>query len=180
MSTLEKAARAYAEICRHTYNYTFDNGDVISVRFCPNNFCHLAGLRKFDDLWEFQSQNGKPVYSAANIYKKALKGEFSDYYLQTSKAYTQEAMDRIESFSRLKELLETDRAVYGFNKNIAPIVTRLKSNIILFRDEGFNFYLMLGLAEDGRTYYPETFFLRFDDAYIKGQKIVKIVNLEIL
>ena len=52
--------------------------------------------------------------------------------------------------------------------------------VFLFSNEGYNFYLLLGLAEDQTYYYPETFFLRFDDAYIKGQQIVLVTNLETL
>lgn len=180
MGILQDAARTYGGICKHTYQYTFDNGKSITVRFHPNNFCHLAGLRKFDDLREFQVENGKPVLSSTNIFKKALNDEFTDFYLQTSKAYNQEAYDRIACLSDLCRLLKTCQAVYGFNRKNLRIVTKLKSDVILFSNEGYNFYLMLGLAEDGYTYYPETFFLRFDDAYIRGQNIVNVVNLEIL
>ena len=180
MGILQEAAISYREICRHTYKYTFDNGHSIIVKFKPANFCHLAGLRKFDDLREFQIESSRPVLSSTNIYNKALNDEFSDYYLQTSKAYTQEARDRIECLSKLPQLLQTKQAVYDFDKKILRIRSSLKSSIILFSDEGYNFYLMLGLAEDSTYYYPETFFLRFDDAYISGQKIVGVKVLEIL
>ena len=57
---------------------------------------------------------------------------------------------------------------------------KLKSTVILFKDDGFNFFLMLGVAEEGATYYPETFFLRYDAAYIKNQTIVEVNALEII
>lgn len=178
MDSLQIAAKAYQKICENKYKYTFDNGESIVVSFRPRNFCHLAGLRKLSDLREFQYENEKPILSAANIYKKALAGDFGDCYLQTSYAYTQEAKERIECLANLSRLLETKSAVYGFNPAIAPVGTSLKSSIILFSDEGYNFYLLLGLAEDQEMYYPETFFLRFDDAYTRGQKIVSIVKTE--
>lgn len=178
MDSLQIAAKAYQKICENRYKYTFDNRASIIVCFRPSNFCHLAGLRKFSDLREFQYENGKPIFSAIKIYKKALAGDFDDYYLQTSHAYTQEAKERIDCLANLSKLLETKSAVYGFNPAIAPIDTSLKSSVILFTDEGYNFYLLLGLAEDQELYYPETFFLRFDDAYTRGQKIVSIVKTE--
>ena len=107
-----------------------------------------------------------------------MQGDFDDYYLQTSHAYTQESKERIECLANLSKLLETKNAVYGFNPEIAPIDTSLKSSVILFSDEGYNFYLLLGLAEDQELYYPETFFLRFDDAYTRGQKLVSIEKIE--
>ena len=180
MDSLKIAAEEYKEICNHIYKYTFDNGQSICVRFRPQNFSHLAGLRKFSDLREFQTENGHPVLSSNNIFKKALNGDFPDEYLQTSTAYTMEARDRIECLSNIQHLLKTDTAVFDFDKKIIRIKTSLKSSIILFDDEGYNFYLMLGLAKDENLYYPETFFLRFDDTYIHGQKIVKIIKLEII
>ena len=180
MNSLQNAAEAYQQICKNTYQYTFDNNETILVKFRPQNFCHLAGLRKLNDLREFQYENGKPVYSAINLYQKALAGDFPDYYLQTSTLYSQESKDRIDCLSNLQNLLETKTAVYGFNPSIAKIDTKMKSTVILFNNEGYNFYLLLGLAEDQTCYYPETFFLRFDDAYIKGQNIVSVNNFKTL
>ena len=180
MNSLQNSAKAYKQLCEKIYKYTFSNNQTILVKFRPQNFCHLAGLRKLDDLREFQYENGQPVYTATNIYQKALAGDFQDYYLQTSLSYSQELKDRIDCLSNLHKLLNTETAVYGFDPSIAQIDTKMKSTIILFSDEGYNFYLLLGLAEDQTYYYPETFFLRFDDAYIKGQQIVLVTNLETL
>lgn len=180
MDSLQHAAIAYQNVCRHIYKYTFNNGAIIQVKFHPNNFCHLAGLRKMSDLREFQTENGRAVLSASNIFKKAFRGDFSDYYLQTSLEYTEEEKDRIECLANIEQLLQTKNAVYDFDKGIIRLRTNLKSSVILFSDESHNFYLMLGLAKDKEYYYPETFFLRFDDAYIHGQKIVHVEKLEIL
>ena len=37
---------------------------------------------------------------------------------------------------------------------------------------------MLGAAKDDNEYYPETFFLRYDNAYIRNQMLVEVVDLK--
>ena len=69
MDLLQTAAKAYEQLCRHTYQFSFDNGQSILVRFYPKHFAHLAGIRKFSDLREFQLENGRPVFSANQLSK---------------------------------------------------------------------------------------------------------------
>lgn len=170
---VQQAAIEYDKVCKKQYHYTFDNGQEIKIVFKPQNFAHLAGLRKLNDLNEFQ-----PKFPAKIIFQKALAGEITPYDLQRSEHYDTDARERVENLCRLSSLLQTDKAVYGFDAKKSPISSRLKSEVVFFHEDGYNFYLMLGVAKDGVTYYPETFFLRFDDAYIKGQNIVHVESLE--
>lgn len=172
---LQKAALAYQQVCRHKYLYTLGNGAQICVVFKPQNFVHLAGLRKLNDLYEFQANR-----TAGNIYKEILRGKISVYDLQRSVHFDTDAKARIENLSRLDYLLQTKFVVWGFDRSKTYVRTNLKSTVIFFRDDGFDFYLMLGVADDGETYYPETFFLRYDAAYIRGQQIVSVEKLEML
>lgn len=173
-NTLQKAAAAYRDICRRRYSFTFSNDRQIEVLFKPQNFVHLAGLRKLNDINEFQDH-----FTAINIFKMILQGKINDYDLQRSVHYDTDARERILFISEMENLLHTRYAVWDFDpKKGSGINTRLKSKVILFRNESGDFYLLLGLAPDGRTYYPETFFLRFDDAYIRGQDIVKITSVK--
>lgn len=165
----------YREICKHRYQYTLANGEQVCIVFKPQNFVHLAGLRKLNDLYEFQQCN-----SAVNIYKKILSGSIDMYTLQNSVNYHTDARERIENLCRLDCLLQTKRVVWQFDRNKTYVHTNLKSKVILFRDDGFDFYLMLGAVDNGKTYYPETFFLRYDAAYIRGQQIVPVEKIELL
>lgn len=172
---LQQAAMAYKDICRHQYCYTLSNGQKVQIVFKPQHFAHLAGLRKLSDVYEFQQQSA----SAVNLYKSILKGKIGIYDAQRSMHFDTEARERIENLARLEYLLQTKQVVWGFDKRIAPLSTKLKSTVIFFRDDGYNFYLLLGAAKDGETYYPETFFLRYDAAYIRGQNIVKVIDLKL-
>lgn len=172
---LQNAANAYQQICKHKYRYTLANGEQVCIVFKPQNFVHLAGLRKLSDLYEFQKQN-----SARNIYKNILRGKITDYDLQRSIHYDTDAKERIANLCRLDHLLQTKQVVWNFDRAKTYVHTALKSNVIFFRDDGFDFYLMLGVVDEGETYYPETFFLRFDAAYIHGQQIVSVEKLEMI
>ena len=169
---LFQAASAYRSVCLNAYSYSFSNGEKIQLIFKPQNFAHLAGLRKLNDVYEFQA-----IRSASNIYHEVLKKNITDLHLQMSVHYDSDARERIQHLSRLEELLNTDKAIWNFDAKKSMIATRLKSKVILFKPDGFDFYLMLGAAPDGSTWYPETFFLRFDDQYLKGQEIVSITAL---
>ena len=170
---LLKAALAYRDICKHQYIFTLSNGECIHIIFKPQNFVHLAGLRKFSDVRVFD-----PMYTATNIYRRILKHDISVADVQCSVHYDPDTRARIENLCRLGELLHTSQIVWNFDQRKAYIHSRIKSNVLFFKDDGFNFYLLLGAAQDGATYYPETFFLRYDDAYIKGQTIVQIEKRE--
>ena len=172
---LQKAAKTYREICKKQYRYTLNNGQCVHIVFRPQNFVHLAGLRKLSDLYEFQ-----PPFSAVNIYRSILRGDITMFDLQRSIHFDSDAKERVENLCRLEEVLQTKKIVWGFDHTKTYVRTKLKSTVILFKDDGFNFFLMLGVAEEGATYYPETFFLRYDAAYIKNQTIVEVNALEII
>lgn len=169
---LATAARAYREICRFSYTFSFSNGETIKLVFKPQNFVHLAGLRKLNDVYEFQT-----VRNAINIYHDILRGNITDLHLQMSVHYDSDARERIENLARLEELLKTDKAIWNFDPKKSKVVTRLKSKVIFFKPDGFDFYLMLGAAPNGVTWYPETFFFRFDDQYLTDQEIVSIQSM---
>jgi len=168
---LMTAALAYREVCKRQYLYTFDNGECIRIVFKPQNFVHLAGLRKLGDVYEFSNNN-----TTTNIYNAILRGKITLLDAQQSIHYDTEARERIENLARLDELLQTDCVVWNFDREKVKFRTNLKSTVIFFREEGFNFYLLLGVAPDAKTYYPETFFLRFDDAYLRGQTVVQVIS----
>lgn len=170
---LQKAANLYSQICKQQYYYILSNDEQFCIAFKPQNFVHLAGLRKLKDLNEFQE-----CYSANNIFKRILRGEITELILQESAFYTNDIKERIEGLCRLEDVLQSEQVVWNFDANKAPLRTKLKSKVFLYLAEDRDFYLMLGTANDGKTYYPETFFYRWGDEYIRGQCVVTVVNME--
>ena len=167
------AAQAYRDVCKSRHCFTLDNGECVHVIFRPQSFVHLAGLRKLGDVYEFGYNN-----STSNIYNQILRGQITILHAQCSEHYDTEARERIDNLARLSDVLCADRVIWDFDQQKVPFRTRLKSKVVFFHEEGFNFYLLLGAAQDGSTYYPETFFLRFDDAYIRGQTMANVVSYQ--
>lgn len=171
MDLLQNAALEYEKLTKGIYEITFSNGAVIRVRFRPQNFRHLAGLGKFSDLFEISS-NRNPY----SIFDMARYGELTMLDLQRSVHYHADAFERIRDLPQIYRLITQGKAVFGFDPTKYRGVTKLKSTILFFCEGERQFYLALGVAEDGECYYPETFFNNYGGSYVKNQNIVQIVE----
>ena len=177
VDALMQAAESYQRLLGNELLLTFSNGE--SVRLIPKagHFKHLAGLHKLTDLdFIYHEQR------ASALFTKALRGDISQADLNCSRYFNAEAKERLESLSRISEVLAIGSlAVYGFDRKICKASVRFKSSILFFKDDGHQFFITFGIAQDqaGAYYYPETIFYRFDSAYIAGQNIVSITNVEI-
>ncbi len=172
MDILMQAALAYETLTQHKFRITFSNGESIIVRFRKNNFRHLSGLDKCKDLQEIAT-----CYNPSELHSKVCRGEITIYDLQRSNRYF-EVLDRITFLPNIKEMLCCGLAVFGFDPSKTTFQSKLKSTILLFFDDSFEFYLTLGLVESTGCYYPETFFNNFGGGYTVDQNIVSIVKTE--
>lgn len=167
------AAKAYKELTRKRHIITFSNGETITLVFRPQNFKHLAGINKLDDLAEI-SHSPNP----ADLYKRILHGDLTIYDIQRSKKYTTEAQDRIELITHIKHMISKGRAVFGFDSSKLKFATQIGVSVIFFEEYPYSFFLVFGVAEgrNGKIYYPKTFFMRNNDDYIRNQNIVDITD----
>ena len=90
-----------------------------------------------------------------------------------------DAYERVRSLARIDEVLHDGKMIYPFRANRNLVRARLKSEIIFIKDEEMDFYLTFGTAKNGDHFYPETFFLRYDQDYIKGQQSVHVERLHL-
>ena len=97
---LQKAAESYLAICKNHYHFTLSNGETIHLVFKPQNFAHLAVLRKLDDLYELRSE-----VSATNLFKQILRGQITLLDVQRSIHFDTDAYARIENLCRLDYFL---------------------------------------------------------------------------
>ena len=171
MDLLQEAAVEYQKLTVRPYQITFSNEQQIVLRFRTQNFRHLAGLGKFTDLHEIYTINDPNA-----IYTMALQGELTMLDLQRSVHYTPDAVERIRFLPCLHDLITQGSVVFGFDARKITAVTKLKSTILFFKEDGYNFYLTLGAAKGAGFYYPETFFNNFGGIYTKNQAIISIVE----
>lgn len=175
MDDLAIAANAYSKLLNKEFSIKFSNGEIVRLVFKAHNFFHLAGLNKLVDLDITQ----QPV-RAANLFYRIQKGEITWLYLTASRYFNSDARARVSCIARISELLTIKGlAVYDFDKNICRAQVRFRSSILFYKDDGHDFFITLGAAKDsdGRYFYPETLFYRFDKEYIHGQRTVTITQI---
>ena len=156
--------------------YLLTNGMVIDFTYKEENFIHLLGLHKLEDIQLIQMFNDKSNKKVQTKYiiSRIKKEKFTDAMVKASVFY-QDIASRYESFSyeNLTTLTYTD-AVIDFNPVL--INSKIKSDYLLFEEKVNSEYNHLGIAIDATTQkrYIETFFHQASDMYIRGQQIVKV------
>lgn len=156
--------------------YLLTNGMVIDFTYKEENFIHLLGLHKLEDIQLIQMFNDKSNKKVQTKYiiSRIKKEKFTDAMVKASVFY-QDITSRYESFSyeNLTTLTYTD-AVIDFNPVL--INSKIKSDYLLFEEKVNSEYNHLGIAIDATTQkrYIETFFHQASDMYIRGQQIVKV------
>ena len=156
MDELYLAATAYSYLLNKEYYIEFSNNETVRFIFKSGNFFHLAGLNYLTDL-DISYQPIRP----AKIYKRILNGEITWNYLTCSRYFDSDARARLSCISRIPEVLAPGgQAVFGFNKNICRARVKFRSDILFFKDDGHDFFITLGIAQDstGPYHYPETLF----------------------
>lgn len=103
--------------------------------------------------------------------------ELANDDLKCRRFYIFDSRDCIKNLCRIGEVLTCCRAIYGFDPRCCAVRSSLKSSILFSKNDSYNFYLTMGIADGGATYYPETFFYRYDDAYTRNQNIVRVVDI---
>ncbi len=177
MDLLYNAALEYKSLLNKEHIIMFSNGKSIRIIFKPSNFLHLAGLHKLTDM-DYLTK-----FSAKRVYKMVLSKKVTMDNIKNSLFFDSHARDRIESLSRIRELLVVGgKVVYGFDRIRCRIRASFKSDIIFFKDDGYNFFITLCMAADkyGSYYYPETIFYHYDNAYLFQQNICSIENIDVV
>ena len=174
MDLLREAACVYRELTNKEFIVTFDNGESIRIIFKDANFVHLAGLNKLTDIALLKN-------SAKYIFKIILKGRITWDDLNKSIFFDAQARERLESLVRIGELLVADGlAIFPFDKAKCRARVSFKSDVIFFKEDGYDFFITFGAAQDksGEYRYPETIFYRYDMTYIVHQNVVSIKSIE--
>lgn len=156
--------------------YELANGLYIEYTYKKENFVHLLGLHKLQDILlisMFNDKNNVKI-NTRTVIKNIKKGKLT-HEMVVSSAFFKQIENRYNSFSydNLTTLNYTD-AIVDFDPTI--ISSKLKSDYLLFEERPKEQYNLLGVALDKMNgiRYAETFIHTVTDYYIKDQMIVKI------
>lgn len=178
MNDLLKKYNDYMRLENCRAEYTLANGIKIDVKYKEENFAHLLGLHKLNDiqLIQFWLDKSNKKVKLKDVIRRIKNSSFTDEMVKASVFYYK-IKERYESFSyeNLTTLNYTD-AIIDFDPTV--INSKIKSDYLLFEEKEKHMFNHLGIACDKKTgnRYIETFFHQPGDMYIIGQKVEKITD----
>lgn len=178
---LKRLSDQYEKIIKKNYIYQIDGGIKLEIVFKKRNFPHLIGLHKLIDIPDLKKLSNKT--GQADIVYRNIRNDKLTYEIISKSKHFSEIKDRIESFKEIDRILETSELIINFNKETlkkeTKMETELKSNVILYTKIKEK-YIHLCVVKSKGSVYPESFFPRNDNNYIKGQTKRNIIKKDIL
>ena len=132
----------------------------ISLNFYTDNFFHLTGLHKLDDIEQLRS--GKRV----QIYQDILSGDITDEFLRKSAKFLS-AKGRIKAFSCLEELLDGNRLYFRYDSRKKAFSSIAADYLVSGEVGDMEVYLFLSEDTDG-TYYCKSCFPHTEIDFTQG------------
>ncbi|MGL4989557.1 MAG: PBECR4 domain-containing protein [Sarcina sp.] len=151
---------------------------IINFIFKPNHLPHLLGLNRLVDipiLLDYKNQKKKAI----EIYNGIREGSINGEEFKKSKYYQEVHENKLKYFSsdRIMSLIKSTEII-KFNPNeIKSFTTKLEKVDYLFFElinKVDKNYVHFGIAftNENNKNQPNTFFIRHDDDYVKGQDFV--------
>ena len=169
------AAKSYEKLLNKDFIITIDtkdgNTETIQVQFKKDNFYHLIGFHYLTDLPQLNTRRNKKN----KIFNNVLQGTITYDSLKNSSHFNNKIDNRVSYFNNIDKLL-FEKVILDFNSSNVNIKTSLKCDYMFFKAQDGKF-LHLSLAYD-KNHYPESFFVRNDNVYIKNQNIFDIVSIK--
>lgn len=169
------AAKSYEKLLDKDFIITIDTKDgntkTIQVQFKKDNFYHLIGFHYLTDLPQLDTRRNKKN----RIFNNVLQGNITYDSIKNSVHFDNKIDDRVSYFHNIDKLL-LEKIILDFDSLNVSLRTTLKCDYMFFKDENGK-YMHLSLAQD-KIYYPESFFVREDNIYIKDQDVFDIVSIE--
>lgn len=182
MDLLLKKYNDYLRLVGCKAIYELENGLNIEYTYKRENFVHLIGLHKLDDILLISMFNDKSnlKVNTKTVMSNIKKGKLTDAMVKAS-AFYNKIEDRYNSFDydNLTTLNYTD-AVIDFDASLIP--SKLKSDYLLFEERPTGEYNHLGVAYDSinGVRYAETFLHASSDLYVRNQTIVKVKKFKLI
>ena len=169
MDKLLECAVAYKNLFDVTYDLKLGSRNKLvelSLYFAKENFYHLIGLEKLNDI---QKVRGNPN----KIFDKIINREIS--YSDISKsAFFNEIKSRLDYFPKLEQFLDDNYFTVAFNKQKA--YSDISAKYLFYLTDKNNYiHYFISNKENEKKYFGVTFFVRENNDYIFGQRKFKVL-----
>ena len=169
------AAKSYEKLLNKDFIITIDTKDgntkTIQIQFKKDNFYHLIGFHYLTDLPQLDTRRNKKN----RIFNNVLQGNITYNSIENSSYFDNKIDDRVSYFHNIDKLL-FEKVILDFDSCNVSLKTNLKCDYMFFKDDNGK-YMHLSLAQD-KIHYPESFFVRDDNIYIKNQDVFDIVSIK--
>lgn len=184
MNTIKETFEDYEKLIKTKIKIPLDNGDIIQFEFRKQDLPHLLGLQHLDDIQILFEYKEKRI-SASELYDRmngTLEPIIDPEEFKSSSNFDEIYENRIQYFSsdNILDIIHANQIVKFKANKMNGFASRLnKVDYIFWKQfqdkDGKIGYFGIGFMSTGKTSdteYPNTFFFRYDDAYIKNQEIV--------
>lgn len=182
MDLLQEKYNDYIKLVGCQAVYQLENGLQIEYTYKRENFVHLIGLHKLDDILLISMFNDKSnlKVNTRTVMANIRKGKLTDAMVKQSSFFSM-IQERYNSFNydNLTTLNYTD-AVIDFDASLIP--SKLKSDYLLFEERPSGEFNHLGVALDNvnGVRYAETFIHCVNDLYVRNQNVVKVKSFKLI
>lgn len=174
----------YYELYLEPYMYEFelDDGEIITLKFNRDNFCHLIGIHKPAEK-KFGRKSPKVADYKGNIgYNRIKENKITKQSLKAlNKGAYKDMRDSIVNFYLIHRMLENPQVVY-----YTKTVNRITSVDFLIYNKESKFYIHLGIIKQKKQnhYAPSTLLIELiteqstGTKFIEGQTAVNITKIK--
>lgn len=159
-----------SQLMPYTYAFEISSGDRIILKFEPHRFCHLLGIESVVEKSLHWSK--RKDYKGTPGWDKIKDGTLNFQHLKKvggKKAFNSKK-DKMVFFYLLPKLLESTNTIIKFNKVPG---SNVECELLLYNQlEGVYLHLGIEKEDDGKSYYPRTFFIERITANNSGTRFI--------
>lgn len=164
----EALAKAIDLLSRNNFIIEAEGNIKIPLCFKSKAFFHLLGFQHIKDIPRVCNAKNK-----GSFIKEFLRDDVLVQQVQKS-AYFEEVRPRIETFSRVCDMLISDQCEIIIEFDPSKLSsTKLRSRFLLYKTDDYTTYYLLGIAvDDNGAHYPETYIVEPSRYYVANQKLL--------
>lgn len=175
-TTIQDCAEIYKTLLRKKYILHLENDLTLELVFAQENFKHLIGFHKLEDMPQIFSNSSK------KIYRQALKNKNNLNNTVRKSSYYKDISNRVLYFHLIPSILNS-KIIVDFDPNKMPIDYKSKlqnTDYILYKRIEASKIAHLTIISDKEYYKPETFFIENSSIYLSDQTLYDIIDIEVI